>query len=94
MLVEPRLRDVIESATVKVGGEEYRLWLVGVSETPNNALMLAISIGGIDEPLQLQLSDELRRDPVALRQRVVYFAKRIVNAHRPKLSAFTSPGAV
>jgi hypothetical protein len=31
---------------------------------------------------QLQLSEELRRDPIALRQRIVYFAMRIVTRER------------
>jgi len=78
MLDERRIRDVIENWTMKVGGEEYQLRLVGFSETPNKAVMLAIAIDGTNERLQLQLSDDLRRDPIALRQRVVYFARRIV----------------
>ena len=82
-LDDDRLRDLIESRTIQVGNEEHRLWLVGFSQTPNNGALLAIAISGTDERLQLQLSDDLRRDPIALRQRVVYFAKRIVNATRP-----------
>jgi hypothetical protein len=94
MLVERRLCDLIENGTIKVGSEEYRLRLVGLSETPNNAVMLAVAISGIDERLQLQLSENLQRDPVALKQRVVYFAKRIVNANRPQMSTFKSSGGV
>ena len=78
ILDEGRVRDVIESQMVKVGRRYYQLRLVGLSETPNNAVMLALAIAGTDERLQLQLSDHLRRDPIALRQRVVYFVKRIV----------------
>jgi hypothetical protein len=80
MLDERGLREVIESRTVRVAGDEVPLRLVGISETPNNAVMLAIAVGGRDERLQLQLSDDLRSDPIALRQRIVYFAKRIVLA--------------
>src|SRR5262245_11304468 len=83
MLDESRVRDVIESRTVKVGDEEHRLWLVGFSTTPNDGALLAIAISGTDERLQLQVSDDLRRDPIALRQRVVYFAKRVVNHDVP-----------
>lgn len=61
-----QMRELIESAPIKVAGEEYRLRLVGLSETPNNDLMLAIAVGSIDERLQVQLSDDLRRDPLAL----------------------------
>lgn len=87
MLDESRLREVIESRTVKVGNDEYRLRLVGLSETPNHAVLLAVAIGGTDERLQLCLSDDLRRDPIALRQRVVYFAKRIIAETRPPVGA-------
>jgi hypothetical protein len=35
------------------------------------------------EQLQLsELSEKLRRDPIALRQRIVYFARRIVTRER------------
>ena len=78
MLDERSLRYLIEVPTIKVGDDEFRMRLVGLSETPNHAVMISIAVGGIDERLQLQLSDDLRRDPIALRQRVVYFAKRIV----------------
>lgn len=77
-LDEGRLRDLIEGRTVTVGGEEYQLRLVGHSETPNNAVLLAIAIGDIEERLQLQLSEGQRRNPIALRQRIVYFAKGMV----------------
>jgi hypothetical protein len=83
MLDEGRLRALIENRTVKVGAEAYQLRLVGLSETPNRAVMLAIAIDGTDERVQLQLSDDLRYDPIALRQRVVYLAQRIVTATRP-----------
>lgn len=79
---ERRLRDVIESRPLKVGNEECQLRLVGLSVTPNNAVMIAIAIGCTAERLQLQLSDDLRRDPIALRQRIVYFAKRMVTTAR------------
>lgn len=81
------LRDLIESRTIQVGNEEHRLWLVGLSKTANNGTLLAIAISGTDERLQLQLSDDLRHDPIALRQRVVYFAKRLVNNTRSMKSA-------
>lgn len=82
MLDERSLRYLIEIPTIKVAGEEFQLRLVGLSETPNNTVMISIAVGGIDERLYLQLSDDLQRDPIALRQRVVYFAKRIVmNTH-------------
>jgi hypothetical protein len=90
MLDESHLREVIENRTMNFGGEHYQLRLVGFSETPNQAIMLAIAIGGTDERLYLQLSDDLRRDPIALRQRVVYFARRIVIATRPGISARAS----
>src|SRR4029079_19497542 len=77
------LRDVIQSQPISIGNEEFKLWLVGLSETANHAKLIAIAISGIDERLQLQLSDDLQRDPMALRQRIVYFAKRIVTAARP-----------
>ena len=80
MLDEGAVRDVIESRAIKVGNEEYRLRLVGFSETPNKAVMLAIAIQGTEERLQLQVSDDLQTDAIALRQRIVYFAKRIVNS--------------
>lgn len=85
VLDERRLRDLVQSPTVKVGAEEYQLRLVGLSEAHNKmTLLLAIAIGDIDERLQLQLSEDQRRDPIALRQRIVYFAKRIVtSARRP-----------
>jgi len=82
MLDERGLRDVIESRTVNVRGEEIQLRLVGLSETPNHAVMLAIAVGGTDERLQMHLSDHLRCDPIALRLRVVYFARRILYATR------------
>lgn len=82
ILDERGFRDAIEGRTLRVGAEEYRLRLVGLSETPNNAVLLAIAVGGTDERIQLQLSDDLRRDPIALRQRVVYFAKRIVTSRQ------------
>jgi hypothetical protein len=82
MLDERRLRELIENRTMNVGGEDYQLRLVGFSETPNKAVMLAIAIGGADERLHLQLSDDLRGDPIAVRQRVVYFARRIVMTMR------------
>jgi len=89
-LDEGRLRDLIESRTIKIGAEEYRLRLVGLSETPNNAVLLAIAIGDIDERLQLHLSEGQRRHPILLRQRIVYFAKRIVTtarlSHSPTVS--------
>jgi hypothetical protein len=91
MLDESLLREVIEGRTVKVGDEEYGLRLVGVSETPNQDVMLAIAIGGTEERLQLHLSRDLRCDSIALRQRVVYFVKRIVMTTRqhtrPRMSA-------
>jgi hypothetical protein len=90
MLDESRLRDLIESRTVRVGAAEYQLRLVGLSETPNNAVLLAIAIGGTDERLHLQLSDSLRRDPIALRQRIVYFVKRIVSTARLHMPASSS----
>jgi len=40
--------------------------------------MLAIAIGGTDDRLQLHLSTDQLVDPIELRQRVVYFAKRMV----------------
>jgi hypothetical protein len=90
MLDERRLRDLIESRTVNVGGEDYQLRLVVLSETPNNGVMLTIAVGASDERLQLHLSGDLRRDPIALRQRVVYFAKRIVTTTRPQISVRSS----
>jgi hypothetical protein len=88
---EGRLRELIERRTVRVCGEDYQLRLVGFSETPNHALMLAVAISGIDERLQLHVSDDLRRDPIALTERVVYFAKRIVIATRQRIPTATSP---
>ena len=82
MLDENVLRELIEGRPVRVGDEEYPLQLVGVSETPNHAVMLAIAIGGTEERLQLHLAEDLGRDSIALRQRVVYFVKRIVMAAR------------
>lgn len=90
MLDESRLRDLIESRTVRVGAAEHQLRLVGLSETPNNAVLLAIAIGGTDERLQLQLSDSLSHDPIALRQRIVYFVKRIVSTARLHVPASSS----
>lgn len=87
MLDERSLRYLIEIPTITVGKDEFRLRLVGLSETPNNTVMIAIAVGGIDERLYLQLSDDLQRDPIALRQRVVYFAKRIVMSAQPHISA-------
>jgi len=86
MLDERGLRDVIESRTVNVGGEEIQLRLVGLSETPNHAVMLAIVLGGTDERIQMHLSDHLRCDPIALRRRIVYFVRRIVHATRSPVS--------
>jgi hypothetical protein len=84
MVDERLLGEVIQNETIKIGTEEYRLWLVGLCETPNNAVLLAVTISGTEERLQLCLSDELRGDPFALRQRVVYFAKRIITNTRPQ----------
>lgn len=78
MLDERSLRYLIEIPAITVGDDEFRLRLVGVSETPNNTVMMSIAVDGIDERLYVQLSDDLRHDPIALRQRVVYFAKRII----------------
>lgn len=86
-LDEGRLRDLIESRTVKVGDQEHQLRLVGLCETPSNAVMLAIAIRGTDERLQLHLSKDQLHDLIALRQRVVYFAKRIVAAEHSHTSA-------
>lgn len=86
MLDERCLRYLIEIPTVKVEDEEYRLRLVGLSETPNHTVMIAIAVDGIDERLHLQLSDDLRRDPIAFRKRVVYFAKQIVTNAQPHAS--------
>src|SRR5690242_17174879 len=58
VLNEARLRDVIQSQPITVGEEDFQLWLVGLSETDNHATLIAIAIGGIDERLQLQLSDD------------------------------------
>ena len=83
VLDEQRLRDLVQSSTVKVGAEEYQLRLVGLSEAHNKmTVLLAVAVGDIDERLQLQLSEDQRRDPIALRQRIVYFAKRIVTTAR------------
>lgn len=87
MIDERGVRDVIQNETIKVGTDEYRLWLVGLCETPNNAVLLAIAISGTEERLQLCLSDDLRGDSIALRQRIVYFAKRIVADTRLHASA-------
>ena len=92
MLDERSLRYLIEIPTIKVGDDEFQLRLEGLSETPNHDVMLSIAVGGIDERLYLQLSDDLRRDPLALRQRVVYFAKRIVTHTQLHASAPLSAG--
>jgi hypothetical protein len=87
MLDERSLRYLIEVPTIAVADEEFRLRLVGLNETPENTAMISIAVDGIDERLNLQLSDDLRRDPMALRQRVVYFAKRIISDTRQREAA-------
>ena len=86
MLDERSLRYLIEIPSIKVGADEFQLRLVGFSETPNNDVLIAIAIGDIDERLQLQLSEGQRRDPIATRQRIVFFAKRIITTTHPHAS--------
>jgi hypothetical protein len=73
------VRRTIEGRSVVVGAHEHTLQVIGVTEHADGGAKLVIAISGSTRRhLHLDVSEAVLQDPIALRQRVVYFVTQLV----------------
>jgi hypothetical protein len=77
------VRKAIEDRAAVIDEARYELRVVGITEHPDGGVRLVIAISGRTGQLQIDVSENLLHDPIAVRQRVVHFVRQILTGHLP-----------